>query len=131
LRDATARFRDVEVAVSAGYARDVKQCLAHPPHGGMGFHHMNRGYVDALIDVERPEILTYERGADGRRTLTGAEYIVPYRVWPADSTPPSVMGQNLKRADDLGIWYLHAWVWRENPKGLFADWNPAVRCPEG
>jgi len=131
LRDATARFHDLDTAVTAGYARDVEQCLAHPPHGAMGFHHANSGYVDTRIEVERPEILTYERGVDGRRVLTGAEYIIPYRLWPADSTPPTAFGQNLRRADDLRLWYLHVWVWKENPSGLFADWNPAVRCPEG
>jgi hypothetical protein len=131
LRDATARFHDLDTAVTAGYARDVEQCIAHPPHGAMGFHHVNRGHVDARIEVERPEILTYERQSDGRHALTGAEYIIPYRLWPADSTPPTAFGQNLRHADDLRIWYLHVWVWRENPAGLFADWNPAVRCPEG
>ena len=131
LRDATARFHDLDTAVTAGYARDVEQCIAHPPHGAMGFHHVNRGYVDTRIEVERPEILTYERGADGRRVLTGAEFIIPYRLWPADSTPPTAFGQNLRHANDLRLWYLHVWVWKENPSGLFADWNPTVRCPEG
>jgi hypothetical protein len=42
-----------------------------------------------------------------------------------------VLGQLLKREDDLRLWYLHMWVWRENAAGLFADWNPAVRCPAG
>lgn len=131
LRDATARFHDLDTAVRAGYARDVQRCIAHPPHGAMGFHHVNRDYVDTRIEVERPEILTYERAADGRRVLTGAEYIIPYRLWPADSTPPTAFGQQLRHANDLRLWYLHVWIWKENPSGLFADWNPAVRCPEG
>ena len=38
------------------------------------------------------------------------------------------MGQKLKPAPSLGIWYRHVWVWRENPSGLFADWNPLVKC---
>jgi hypothetical protein len=24
---------------------------------------------------------------------------------------------------------LHAWVWRDNPAGTFAMWNPRVHCP--
>lgn len=131
LRDATGPYHDLDAAVAAGYAREVAQCVAHPPHGAMGFHHVNRGYVDARIEVERPEILTYERGANGRYALTGAEYIIPFRLWPADSTPPRVFGRELRRAGDLQIWYLHVWAWKENPSGLFADWNPTVRCPEG
>lgn len=131
LRAATAPFRDLDAAVVAGYVRDAATCLAHPPHGAMGFHHVNRGYVDARVEVERPEILTYERQENGRYVLTGAEYMIPYRLWPADSTPPTVFGLDLKRADNLRLWYLHVWIWKENPAGLFADWNPAIRCPGG
>lgn len=24
---------------------------------------------------------------------------------------------------------LHAWIWKHNPSGTFAEWNPNVRCP--
>jgi hypothetical protein len=24
---------------------------------------------------------------------------------------------------------LHVWIWRENPSGTFAQWNPKVECP--
>ena len=23
---------------------------------------------------------------------------------------------------------LHVWLWKDNPSGLYADWNPAVSC---
>jgi hypothetical protein len=59
--------------------------------------------------------------------LNGVEYVVPLSAWPQDE-PPAVMGQKLKRATSLGIWYLHVWVWERNPSGLFADWNPNVKC---
>lgn len=38
------------------------------------------------------------------------------------------MGQCLKHEDNLMIWYLHAWAWTTNADGVFADFNPAVRC---
>jgi hypothetical protein len=38
------------------------------------------------------------------------------------------MGQALKKADKLGIWYLHVWAWEASPSGLFSDWNPNVKC---
>jgi hypothetical protein len=129
LRAATEAYRDLNAAVAAGYRRESPTCLAHAPHGAMGYHHDNPGYVDGRLEVERPEILTYERDADGRYALTGAEYVIPYQLWPRDSTPPTVFGRALKRADRLGIWYLHVWAWKENPSGLFADWNPTIRCP--
>ena len=30
------------------------------------------------------------------------------------------------RNDTLGIWALHAWIWRPNPGGMHADFNPQV-----
>lgn len=129
VRAATARFSNLDSALAAGYARDVPQCFADPQHGAMGFHHLNRGLVDARVEVERPEILLYERHEDGRYTLNGVEYIVPYSRWPRDSVAPTILGQPLERADDLNIWYRHMWAWDPNDAGLFADWNPAVKCP--
>jgi hypothetical protein len=38
------------------------------------------------------------------------------------------MGQPLKRFDRGGFYYLHVWVWEHSPSGLFADWNPRVKC---
>ena len=69
--------------------------------------------------------------APGKRafgTASGVEYVVPYSVRPRDAQPPTILGQELKRSDGLQIWYLHVWVWKENPNGLFADWNPTFSC---
>lgn len=132
MRTATARFVVLDSAVAAGYPRDVTQCIAHAEHaelGAMGFHHVKRALVDTTLEVERPEILLYERRPDGQYRLNGVEYIVPYRLWSRDSTPPRLMGLDLKREDNLKLWYLHMWVWTDNPAGLFADYNPAVACP--
>lgn len=128
LRAATAAYRVLDSAVAAGYARHVARCLEEPPHGAMGFHHVNRALVDGRVEVERPEILLYSRTAAGDYRLNGVEYIVPYSVRPRDAVPPTVIGQQLKQSDPLQLWYLHVWVWEQNPSGLFADWNPAVRC---
>ena len=42
---------------------------------------------------------------------------------------PTVMGERMKREENLKLWYLHMWIWRQNPSGLFSDYNPAVHCP--
>lgn len=128
VRAATAAFRDLDAAVAAGYAASVDRCIAHPRDGGMGFHHANERLMDDRLEVERPEILVYARTPDGGYVLNGVEYIVPYTSRPPDAQPPRVMGQALKRSDALGLWYLHVWIWNENPRGLFGDWNPHVRC---
>lgn len=128
IRRATAAYRRLDAAVSDGYARSVTQCIQHPRHGVMGYHHGNRALMDGRIELERPEILVYSRTASGESVLNGVEYIVPFSAVGRDGTPPRVMGQALKPSDELQLWYLHVWVWRENPAGLFADWNPALRC---
>lgn len=130
LREATRPFHSLDSAVAAGYVRDVPDCLVHEHHGAMGYHHVNRALADAKADVEHPEILLYERLPNGDYRLNGVEFIVPYRAWPRDSTPPVLMGQRLKHEDNLNIWYLHVWAWSDNADGLFADFNPAVQCPE-
>jgi hypothetical protein len=131
VRAATEKFKVLDSAVAVGYARDVPRCFSDQHHGAMGYHHVNRNYLDTLLEVERPEILLYERHPDGRYELNGVEYIVPYRVWPRDSAAPKIMGLELERADDLNLWYMHMWAWKTNPSGLFAPYNPTVRCPVG
>ena len=36
----------------------------------------------------------------------------------------------MKPEDTFQYWYLHVWAWRDNPEGMFADFNPVVQCPE-
>ena len=129
LRNATRRFQSLDSAVAAGYTRDVADCLVHEHHGAMGYHHGNRALNDAKVETEHPEILLYERLPDSTYRLNGVEYIVPYRAWPRDSIPPIALGQTMKHEDNLQVWYLHAWAWTDNEDGVFADFNPAVRCP--
>ena len=131
LRAATRPFHALDSAVAAGYPRTVPDCLVHEHHGAMGYHHVNRGFVDAKLDVERPEILLYERRPDGTYRLNAVEFIVPYRAWPRDSVAPVLMGQKLNHEDNLKIWYLHVWAWTKNPEGLFANFNPDVTCLNG
>jgi hypothetical protein len=126
VRAATERFKLVETAIASGYPR-TSDCVEHQPHGAMGFHHNNKTLMDATLAVEKPEVLVYERMADGKFKLNGVEYLVPISAWTRDE-PPTIMGQKLKRADKLGIWYLHVWIWEPSPPGIFADWNPRVKC---
>jgi hypothetical protein len=128
IRKATEKFTSLDDAVKEGYARVVPHCLANPPEGGMGYHHQNTDLLDDRLELERPEILVYERLPDGEYRFNGVEYVVPFSVWPTDRKPPRIMGRDLKPAPQLKIWYLHVWVWLENPSGLFADWNPRVQC---
>lgn len=127
VRAATAAYRDLAAAQAVGYPTATPPCLASAA-GGMGHHYINRSTVDAKLDLEHPEILLYAPGADGKPKLLGVEYIIPYRVLPPESQPPRILGQDLKRSDEMKLWYLHVWLWEPNASGLFANWNPAVKC---
>jgi len=125
-RAATMRFKAADAAIAAGYPA-AANCVAHPQHGAMGYHFQNQSLLDTTLEVEKPEVLVYERMTDGSFKLNGVEYLVPIAAWKRDE-PPTIMGQTLKRADSLGIWYLHVWIWEASPSGVFADWNPRVKC---
>lgn len=125
-RAATEQFKVADKAIAAGYPRHT-DCVQNQPQGAMGFHFQNNTLLDATLEVERPEVLVYEQMADGTYKLNGVEYLVPISAWTRDE-PPTIMGQKLKRAEKLGIWYLHVWIWEPSPSGLFADWNPRVKC---
>ena len=126
VRDATARFKTAEAAEAAGYQR-VTDCVEYQPAGAMGYHFENKALLDTTLDLDHPEVLVYEKKPDGAFKLNGVEFLVPISAWTA-AEPPRIMGQALKKADRLGIWYLHVWTWEPSPSGLFADWNPNVKC---
>ena len=128
LRAATASFKSLDAAVAAGYQRTVTQCISHPTLGVMGYHHTNDALLDDKLDVEHPEILVYGKTATGEYKLNGVEFFVPYSAHPRDSAPPEIMGQQLTPFDPGKFWYKHVWAWTENPSGMFADWNPNVKC---
>jgi len=129
LRDATRPFASLSAAAEAGYAKGVASCLVHEHHGAMGYHHVNAGYMDRVIDIRKPEIHLYERLPTGEYRLNGVEFIVPYDAWPRDSIPPRVFDQPMRREENLKFWYLHVWAWKPNPDGLLADFHPDVQCP--
>jgi hypothetical protein len=131
LRDATRPFQNLDAAVAAGYPRDVKDCIVHEHHGAMGYHHLNRNYLERNISVEHPQFLLYERSPKGDYRLNGVEFIIPFRFWPRDTVAPVFMGQTMKPEDNFKYWYLHVWAWRDNPQGIFSDWHPSVYCAEG
>jgi len=128
IREATVKFKASAAAEAAGYKR-ADLCIEHQPAGGMGYHFDNDALRDATLDVEHPEVMVYEKKPDGTFQLNGVEFIVPTSAWTS-AEPPRIMGQALKKGERLGIWYLHVWTWKASPTGLFADWNPDVKCAD-
>ncbi len=133
-RAATERFADHVAAEGAGYASTLTTlgCFHDPGKGGMGLHYVADKLMDATLTTTAPEALVYEldpAGAPAR--LVAHEYIVPVEAWSSD-VPPMLFGQHLHRHATLPLWVLHVWLYRDNPSGLFADFNPDVaQCPAG
>ena len=126
IREATAKFKTSEAAEEAGY-KLATGCVEHQPAGAMGYHFNNEALFDATLDVEHPEVLVYEKRPDGTFQLNGVEFYVPASAWTS-AEPPRIMGQALQTAPGLGFWFLHVWVWKRSPSGLFSVWNPDVKC---
>jgi hypothetical protein len=146
-RRATAAFVDINVATSAagGYGPSAFAdaqgitCIAsaQPGKGAMGIHYVNGAHLmaaDPTPDAKRPEALIYEPMPDGTLRLVGVEYIVFQSAW-TDKKPPRLFGVDFhltpagNRYGIPAFYALHVWMWEPNRSGLFADWNPAVRCP--
>ena len=144
-RAATARFHNLRLAKAAGYTVLVADtagltCIAEPGMGAMGFHHLNPKLLDGSVSVKRPEILVYAHGPNGGLRLVALEYLVKKADWDAahggpNAAPPSLFGQTFNftpAGNRFGLpdfYSLHAWVWDPNPAGMFAMWNPKVKCP--
>jgi hypothetical protein len=131
LRNATSRFRyDLAAAGEAGYpTATLPKCIADSTMGGMGHHMIDRSLFDEKLEIERPEMLIYAPDGAGKMELVGVEYVVPFRARAAMEKAPRLFGQELRRYPEFNYWALHVWAWKRNAAGLFADWNPAVRCP--
>ena len=126
------RYEKVEGARAVGYERFM-DCMAGP-QGSQGVHFTNGALIeDPALDPMRPEALMYESTPDGDLRLIGAEYLVFQEAWhEAGNEPaPTLLGREFYLNTTLldePYYALHVWVWQHNPLGLFANWNPLVRC---
>lgn len=118
-RAASARYHRVEVALADGFV-DTGHCVALPDgSAAMGIHFVNPARMgDDNLDVTEPEALLYEKDADGRLRLIGVEYI--------GNQGDALFGQEFTPTPAGPA--LHVWLWRHNPSGTFADFNPNVSC---
>jgi hypothetical protein len=129
LRRVTAPFHNFNKATAAGWSAQITPCMTDPAGaGGMGFHYGNTALIDGSVSVEEPELLLYEPEGNGRLRLVAVEYIIPYTAHSRSAAPPVLFGREFKQNDTFQLWGLHAWVWDENPSGMFANWNPRVTC---
>lgn len=119
--EATRPLRDFSAAVAAGYS---VQATDYFPH--MGIHYLNPDLLDDRFEVERPEILVFVPTDAGGMDLVAVEYATP--IADLGSPPPAPAGfagtsDVWAVNEEFSLWTLHAWVWMENPDGVFASHN--------
>lgn len=123
-------FFNYDVAVSAGWDTILGGCV-ESPMGGMGYHvHNMDQLLNGYLTLLRPEVLLYAPMEDGSMEFVGVEYIIPGELWESED-PPHFLGRHLHfnpHVGPHGIWALHVWVGKQNPNGVFEDWNPDVNC---
>jgi len=104
----------------------------NPKVGGNGTH----------TDFLKPAVLIYEPQEDGSLQLTAVENLVFIAAWEAagNSAPPSFHGVPYDRmVDDPATkadeahnfephYDRHVWLYRENPRGMYAQYNPNSTC---
>jgi hypothetical protein len=149
LRRWSADFHNPDRAASAGYTANIG-CIDETLLGvdasvasGMGYH-VTRGdkdiVGDGVIDIDEPEFLVYAPHANdarlakserlGAARLVGFDYYIPGPLWPHPD-PPEFFGQPFNWSVAFNGWIRHIYLWGNNPSGIFADFNPAVRlCTE-
>jgi len=137
VRKATARFRDINVALAEQWVRGTP-CVSGPNEGAMGVHFILPSRVgDGVLNADEPEALIYEPLPGGALRLVGVEFIVLAGDWAnrhPDGSTPQLEGHltNFVEAPNrygLPAFYeLHVWAWENNPNGSFADWNTRVSC---
>lgn len=137
MRAGTSRYHDFSQAVDDGFI-PFSPCVASPM-GGMGVHYAHPDRIaDISVDPARPEMILYVPTDDGRMELVGVEFMVNAEAWhgAGHSEAPSVAGvpydppdPNHPHPEMAAAYTLHVWLWKDNPDGIFAPFNPNVSCP--
>ncbi len=128
VRTETEAYADFNTAQNAGWDTDLSGCVEHPSEGGMGHHYARMEYMDGRVNHLEPQVLLFIENNQQEMEFLGVEYIVPFAVLPEDEEPPVLFNQPFHQNHDQQIWALHVWTEKENPNGIFNDWNPDVSC---
>ena len=142
MRKALAKYEDPYVAVRDLYLSTVG-CVHYDgtkmeghmdyPKGAMGVHFVNLT-VQGPPDPTKPNVLIYEPVGKGKLKLVAAEWLVPLAVAKGR---PSLLGQPFQGPmegheplipKDFHHYDLHAWLFKDNPLGMFSPTNPDVSC---
>lgn len=135
---------------------DTAEMMGRPAEqGAMGVHYFRPDLLGITeppaprvngngthTDFRKPSILIYEPQADGSLELVAVENLVFARAWHAQGhverptfhgVPYDSMADDPKTSADEAHAFephydRHVWIYRDNPRGVFAPFNPAVTC---
>jgi len=120
---ATAKYQTISNAFGDNYV-DIGLVLPN-----MGYHILKAELVTSVFDLRKPPILVYNKKNNGNFELVAVEYAIPIDP-QSPNTPPEGFTGSEDAWDfntlNTGWWTLHAWVWKNNPDGVFKPMNPAV-----
>jgi hypothetical protein len=132
VRDHLAKYKDPAVAVRDGYFSTLG-CV-HYKDGAMGVHFLNPALISPNTDPNKPQILVYEPKGE-KLELVAAEWFIPLATG-VDKRPTlfgqpfdgPIEGHEPLMPQGLHHYDLHVWLFKANPKGVFAATNPSVSC---
>jgi len=154
-RDVNAALADGYVRDPGNTCETADMAGRDRADGAMGIHfaHMERLGITAPpnpkvdgngthTDFRKPAVLIYEPQADGSLELVAVENLVFLKAWEdaGHAAPPTFLGHAYNRmVDDPNTevdeahhfaphYDLHVWLYRENPKGMFTQFNPKASC---
>jgi len=143
IRQALSKYKDPYVAVRDLYLSTVG-CVYYDgtseeghlnyAKGAMGIHFVNLT-IQGPPDPLKPNVLIYEPKG-GKLELVAAEWLVPLN---GTSVRPSLFGHEFQGPMEgheplipqgYHHYDLHAWLFKDNPEGMFSPTNPNVSCDE-
>jgi hypothetical protein len=142
IRKALSKYEDPYVAVRDLYLSTVG-CVHYDgstmeghlnyAKGAMGIHFVNLT-IQGPPDPLKPNVLIYEPVGKGQLKLVAAEWLVPLGL---TKERPVLMGQEFQGPMEgheplipqgFHHYDLHAWLFKDNPLGMFSPTNPSVSC---
>jgi hypothetical protein len=154
-RDVKAALADGYVEDPSGMCETAEMMGKPAKLGAMGIHYFRPDLLGitappnprvdgtgTYTDFHKPAILLYEPQADGSLKLTGVENLVFEKAWHAaghkdaptfHGVPFDHMVDNPATKVDEAHNFMphydrHVWLFRKNPNGVFAQYNPDVTC---
>ena len=124
VKAATAKYQNIDNAFADDYRKDPVVVLPN-----MGYHFLKPELVSPVFDLSKPAILVYNKKDNGNFELVAVEYAVPMSSLPLHVAPEGFTGNDdvwNENTLNSGWWTLHAWVWKNNPDGVFKPMNPLV-----